>query len=93
MDTVGLYLACDTDIRACKCGARYMAGLRNLENSQLVTADGQYVCTGCWNYTLMIASGHCEPCDITGGDGECTCYEIQEARNLVRLLAPDLLPH
>lgn len=77
-------------VHPCGCGARYTPGLRSRDNSQIVV-NGRYVCASCWNDALRLAQNKCETCDYGDLSGMCSCAEIQDARELVRAVAPDLL--
>jgi len=33
----------------CKCGAKYVTGLRSIENGQMVDKNNQFTCFRCYN--------------------------------------------
>lgn len=33
----------------CKCGAKYVTGLRSIENGQMVDENNQFTCFRCYN--------------------------------------------
>jgi hypothetical protein len=56
----------------CKCGAKYVTGLRSAENGQMVDANNQFTCFRCYNEedaARLRAEDAAMRCTVCGGPG------------------------